>query len=552
MTQAVSKNFADHTLNRPTLLLLGDDGRMLNLLRSRFGRYRMVSADNALDGILRLGDSVYQLVLVNAETTGIKTADVVKALRRVRPGIKVVIYGEPFAEQYSPAALKAGAADYLVWPIPVAELEVFLGPPADRAKPEAIKDKTIRPEAAKLEPIRSAPAQVIKKEPAPEAKPESKPEPKHELKSAPELKPVRTPEVKPVETPPGQNILAGNGLKSNGSMLKGAADVLQHYRQLAQLIPKGRRTLIEQAQKAIAQMLGLAWVRVYPTDNHNGYQAPKTTDDETPSHRIVVMRGPMGPAGEMQLGPAVREGLHRPAMAQQAADYLGTLMHLANRDETLKLLATVDELTGAYNRRYLEYFLRRMIEQSKLEHTDVTLLLFDIDNFKHYNDTYGHSAGDNILRQATRLMRRCCRVHDVVARMGGDEFAVLFWDTHGREKVYEHQGDEAATTPELTLLKQSVDHEEIKVDLAGKSHAELAVFMSNRFRRMMHKSEFPGLGPEALGRLTISGGLAHFPLDSSSVGELLVKADEALLTAKRNGKNRLYLVGRPTETSNPG
>ena len=100
-------------------------------------------------------------------------------------------------------------------------------------------------------------------------------------------------------------------------------------------------------------------------------------------------------------------------------------------------------------------------------------------------------------------------------------------------------------------MRQSVEHEEIKVDLAGKSHAELAVFMSNRFRRMMHKSEFPGLGPEALGRLTISGGLAHFPLDSSSVGELLAKADEALLTAKRNGKNRLYLVGRPTDPSIP-
>ena len=539
MTQAVTHNFADHTMNRPTLLLLGDDGRMLNLLRSRFGHYRMVSADSALDGILQLGDSASQLVLVNAESTGVKTADVVKALRRVRPGIKVIIYGEPFAEQYSQAALKAGAAaaDYLVWPIPVAELEVFLGAPSGWVRPEVIRDKAIRQEAPKPAPIRSEPAKVIKKEPAP--KPELEP------------KPAPGPEVKPVEAKPNQNILAGNGLKSNGSILKVATDALQYYRQLAQLIPKGRRVLIEQAQKAIAEILGLEWVKVYPTDHNNGYQTPKSTSDEQESHRIVVMRGPMGPAGEMQLGPALREELNRQATAQQAADYLGTLMHLVNRDESLKVLATVDELTGAYNRRYLEYFLRRMIEQSKLEHTDVTLLLFDIDDFKHYNDTYGHSAGDNILRQATKLMRRCCRVHDVVARMGGDEFAVLFWDTHGREKVFEHKDEEAATTPELTLLRHSVDSEEVKVDLSGKSHAELAVFMSNRFRRMMHKSEFPGLGPEALGRLTISGGLAHFPLDSSSVGELLAKADEALLTAKRNGKNRLYLVGRPTEPTPP-
>ncbi|MCP4707025.1 MAG: GGDEF domain-containing response regulator [Planctomycetes bacterium] len=549
MTQAVTQNFADNTINRPALLLLGDDGRMLNLLRSWFGHYRIVSADSALDGILQLGESASRLVLVNAETTGIKTADVVKALRRVRPGIKVVIYGEPFAEQYSQAAMKAGASDYLVWPIPPGELEIFLGTPAGRAKPESIKNKVVRQETPKLEPIRSEPARVIKKEP--ETKPEPKPALEPELESEPEPKPAPEPDLKPAEATPGQNILAGNGIKSNGSILTGAADSLQYYRQWAQLVPKGRRALIEHSEKMLAEMLGLEWVRIYPTDNNNGYQAPKAESDDPGAHRIVVMRGPMGPAGEMQLGPAVREELSRPAIAQQAADYLGTLMHLVNRDKSLKVLATVDELTGAYNRRYLEYFLRRMIEQSKLEHTDVTLLLFDIDNFKHYNDTYGHTAGDNILRQATKLMRRCCRVHDVVARMGGDEFAVLFWDTHGREKVYEHQGEEAATTPELTLLKQSVEHEDVKVDLSGKSHAELAVFMSNRFRRMMHKSEFPGLGPEALGRLTISGGLAHFPLDSSSVGELLAKADEALLTAKRNGKNRLYLVGRPTEPLPP-
>ena len=257
----------------------------------------------------------------------------------------------------------------------------------------------------------------------------------------------------------------------------------------------------------------------------------------------------MGPAGQMLLGPSKHPQLNHLTLAQQAADYLGTLLHLTTRDESLKHLATIDELTGAYNRRYLEYFLRRMIEQSKYQPTDVTLLIFDIDNFKHYNDNYGHSAGDNILRQATKLMRRCCRSHDVVARMGGDEFAVLFWDTHRRRKVYKHEDDAAALSPELTILRPTADHDPDQNNSLPQTHAELAVFMSNRFRRMMTKSEFPGLGPHEKGTLTISGGLAHFPLHNASVADLLAQADQALLTAKRTGKNRLYLVGRPAEST---
>ena len=79
-----------------------------------------------------------------------------------------------------------------------------------------------------------------------------------------------------------------------------------------------------------------------------------------------------------------------------------------------------------------------------------------------------------------------------------------------------------------------------------KSHPEMAMFMSNRFRRMMMTRDFPSLGPEVKkGILTISGGLACYPWDGKTVEELLRAADEALLSAKRSGKNRIYLVGRP-------
>ena len=74
-------------------------------------------------------------------------------------------------------------------------------------------------------------------------------------------------------------------------------------------------------------------------------------------------------------------------------------------------------------------------------------------------------------------------------------------------------------------------------------------FMSNRFRRMMNTNIFPGLGPEARGVLTISGGLARFPWDGRTADELLKQADSALLRAKKFGKNQIYLIGQPEQSN---
>ena len=165
----------------------------------------------------------------------------------------------------------------------------------------------------------------------------------------------------------------------------------------------------------------------------------------------------------------------------------------------------------------------------------MTLLLFDIDEFKYYNDTYGHLAGDEILREVTRLIHRCCRAHDVVARMGGDEFAVLFWDTGEPRELYDREVPEIITE-EPDAAEPQHPH---------KHHPQIAMFLSNRFRRAMKNNEFPSLGPDARGKLTISGGLACYPHDGKTLPDLFAKADEALLSAKRFGKNRIYLVGQP-------
>jgi diguanylate cyclase (GGDEF)-like protein len=201
------------------------------------------------------------------------------------------------------------------------------------------------------------------------------------------------------------------------------------------------------------------------------------------------------------------------------------------RVKQLERLATEDELTGLKNRRYIWEFSRQIIEHSKKEDRRVTLLIFDIDNFKHYNDVYGHLAGDEVLKQAAVLMRRCCRGHDVVGRIGGDEFAVVFWDRQDTGYRIQDTG------------YRSQKSESRRQTLAD--HPKEAIFIAKRFRKELGKAELHLLGPEGKGVLTISGGLASFPRDGSTIGELFEKADKALLEAKRSGKNRIYLVGRP-------
>ncbi len=213
------------------------------------------------------------------------------------------------------------------------------------------------------------------------------------------------------------------------------------------------------------------------------------------------------------------EGLRQAETTRAAAVDYATEVKIRH----LEKMATEDDLTGLKNRRYMWEFARQIIERAGKGNGRVTLLVFDIDNFKHYNDVYGHSAGDKILRQTAVLMQRCCRGQDVVGRIGGDEFAFIFWD------------DPLARPPATEVERRS----------ALADHPKEVIFIARRFRRELNKTELNLLGPGGRGVLTISGGLASFPHDGSTIQELFSRADSALLEAKRSGKNRIYLVGKP-------
>ena len=192
---------------------------------------------------------------------------------------------------------------------------------------------------------------------------------------------------------------------------------------------------------------------------------------------------------------------------------LPSLAIAAARADTLTRLAMTDHLTGVHNRRYFmrEATKRLQIAAEKL--VPATLMVYDIDNFKRYNDTYGHATGDEILREIARLMVQTTRQHDLVARIGGDEFAVLFCDFGPPRKP-------------------------------GSQPPRTAYDLATRFRTAVGSHTFRVLGPSAVGTLTISGGLATFPWNGNTMETLLRRADEALLTAKAKGKNNIYLIGQ--------
>lgn len=202
-------------------------------------------------------------------------------------------------------------------------------------------------------------------------------------------------------------------------------------------------------------------------------------------------------------------GHGRPLLARHA-QWLASWIKLESQQSELRRCAFTDTLTGAWNRRYFDRFLSAAIDQSRLARRPLTIMIFDIDSFKHYNDTYGHGAGDEILIETVRLLKSVIRPSDRVCRVGGDEFAVIF---------YEPEGPRDPSSKPLESIYQ----------------------IACRFQKQICQHRFPKLGNEALGTLTVSGGLASFPWDGHDAASLLEQADQYAIESKRQGKNAITL-----------
>lgn len=213
------------------------------------------------------------------------------------------------------------------------------------------------------------------------------------------------------------------------------------------------------------------------------------------------------PLGVLTLGGATQVDLE---LAEAFSEQVSLGVSNLSLRESLRQQSLVDALTGLHNRRFLDETLRRELLRAGRKQLEVAVVLLDVDHFKRFNDTFGHEAGDMVLRHLAVEMKRSVRASDLACRFGGEEFALVMPEI-SREDAIER----------CEMLRLSVSRLQVRY------------------------------GGQPLGPINISLGLAWFPVDGEQMEPLLQAADLALYQAKRGGRNRLCVYSREMGNAEP-
>lgn len=179
------------------------------------------------------------------------------------------------------------------------------------------------------------------------------------------------------------------------------------------------------------------------------------------------------------------------------ANQAGLAIENSQLYEKTVIRAHSDSLTALWNHGYFQYLLQKELEKAKAVSSPLSLIMLDIDDFKIYNDTLGHQAGDTILKELSLILKNQSRKMDYVCRYGGEEFTIILPQTDKKE----------------TFL------------------------IAERLRTDIHKHKFTHEEILPAKELTVSMGLSSFPEDGSLPSELIAASDKALYQAKHRGKN---------------
>jgi diguanylate cyclase (GGDEF)-like protein len=202
--------------------------------------------------------------------------------------------------------------------------------------------------------------------------------------------------------------------------------------------------------------------------------------------------------GVILIGPCERPIPHWREIGRTIALITSVVITSATVLKEQRLLAKTDGLTGLPNRTHLLQRLHELLAGEPGPRT-IGFFLFDIDHFKKYNDTNGHLPGDELLKSLSQILRENSREDELIARWGGEEFL---------------------------MVMPNVDREE-------------ALAAAGRIRSLIAQTPFPHAEKQPSGRVTVSGGVAVWPMDSDDVETLLRLADEALYAAKHAGRDRV-------------
>jgi len=214
---------------------------------------------------------------------------------------------------------------------------------------------------------------------------------------------------------------------------------------------------------------------------------------------VVPLRTDKGVMGILLL-PRSGSGKPYGLLELQYVTRIARFASIALENANLFRQATTDRMTGLFSHHFFEKTLDEELERSRRYKSTFSLVMFDIDHFKKFNDTYGHLQGDRIIREIARILRRAIRQVDFPARYGGEEFALIL----------------------------------PAVDMKG------ALVVAERLRKRVEAFGFPNANGGDPLHVTISVGVTEFDPESAyAPSEIVRDADRALYQSKENGRNRV-------------
>jgi GGDEF domain-containing protein len=295
--------------------------------------------------------------------------------------------------------------------------------------------------------------------------------------------------------------------------------------------------VVEVVRARLGRMFGQRPTKVHVDVGGDGGSAPREDrpgdeagavyqDIVEDGARLVVPLLSKGRAhGELRVTSSLAQpfGRDETELVQLVANQVAVALENAQLYGRLEEQAITDGLTGLYNHRFFYDRLNSEVTRARRYGFQLSLLMLDLDDFKRFNDEFGHQAGDRVLAETGRIMRDQLRKEvDIPCRYGGEEFAIIL----------PHTPSPGAETVGRRLTEQ------VSAITGGPDPAWLT---GERVRRTIEDEPFPGHDPQETTHVTVSVGIATYPEQAGDAGSLVGNADKALYVAKHRGKNRVEL-----------